>query len=47
MATTNDKLEQQKAQTQELADDELDQATGGSKQAPPPPEYIAPSGTFL
>ena len=35
MATTNDKLEQQKAQTQELADDELDQATGGGSTVGP------------
>ena len=30
MATINDKLEQQEAQTQELTEKELDQATGGT-----------------
>ena len=29
MATLNDKLEQQNAQTRELTDEELDQAAGG------------------
>lgn len=29
MATINDKLEQQGAQTKELTEDELDQSTGG------------------
>ena len=47
METTNDdKLEQQKGQTQELTDVELDQATGGAKGAPEF-ELIAPPGPFL
>jgi len=29
MASTNDKLEQQKSHTRELTDEELDQTTGG------------------
>ena len=46
METTNDKLEQQKGQTQELADDELDQTTGGANGAPEF-EWQAPHGPFL
>ena len=46
METTNDKLEQQKGQTQELTDDELDQTTGGAKRAPES-EWEAPPGIFL
>ena len=46
METTNDKLEQQKGQTQKLADDELDQTTGGANGAPKF-ESIAPPGPFL
>jgi hypothetical protein len=30
MATTNDKFEQQNAQTRELTDDELNQSSGGT-----------------
>ena len=33
MATINDKLEQQNAQTRELTDDELNQATGGDSDS--------------
>ena len=46
METTNDKLEQQKGQTQELADDKLDQTTGGANGAPKS-EWTAPPGSFL
>ena len=46
METTNDELEQQKGQTQELTDDELDQTTGGTKGAPKS-EWVAPPGPFL
>ena len=35
MATINDKLEQQNAQTRELTDDELNQATGGYSDSHP------------
>ena len=35
MATINDKLEQQNAQTRELTDDELNQATGGDSDSRP------------
>ena len=34
MATLNDKLEQQNAQTRELTDEELDQAAGGDVDHP-------------
>ena len=46
METTNDKLEQQKDQSQKLTDDELDQTTGGSRWAPKT-EQQAPPGPFL
>lgn len=34
-------------QPKELSGEELEKIAGGQNSAPPPPEYIAPSGSFL
>ena len=34
-------------QPKELSGEELEKIAGGQKNAPPPPEYMAPSGPFL
>ena len=34
-------------QITELSGEEMEMIAGGQKAAPPPPEYIAPSGSFL
>ena len=36
-----------KQKPETLQDEQLDEVNGGQKTAPPPPEYIAPHGSFL
>ena len=42
-----DPVNPEEEQFRELSGEEMGQIAGGQTKAPPPPEYIAPSGTFL
>ena len=42
-----DPVNPKEVQFRELSGEEMGQIAGGQTKAPPPPEYIAPTGTFL